>query len=410
MPTSAIGWKAPSVLDYPNLRALCYLAPMNVPYTLQRRRLRLRLHGALAALGLVSACSLSFAKGFFDQGFANTPVVRTDYANANAGTAASPLSISACHFTKAPCPTLHSVFAQSNFWSLNWPENCLPGICPNFWLLTMNDEIADSLSNSGPPDASLPHAWPGFGIMGFNALYGDDNFAGDTNWRAHLVLNLYFADPQFGGNPFLAIGAFHDHGNGGYLGALNPSSAATPSVLEFDARLWGSTLPTPVAVTQDATIVFWLQVFAEWGAHPKAIQIALFHQTSGTYLAQTTLASSPWEWRYTQSGYYPGAIFVSTRAEDLPVHCGFSLPALVLHQDVHYSLDLQRLFQCMSDHGLFVDDYGVNDPLPATKDIPITIVNWADEGTGVNGALWTDVHQMRMVTTPADPLFANGFE
>jgi hypothetical protein len=110
------------------------------------------------------------------------------------------------------------------------------------------------------------------------------------------------------------------------------------------------------------------------------------------------------------SAYFPGAIFVSSRAEDLRVYCGMSVPSLVLQQDVHYSIDLQQLFRCMSDHGLFVDGQGNDESLPTTSNIPITIVNWANEGTGVNGSLWTDVHNMRMTSTRPDPIFANGVD
>jgi hypothetical protein len=362
-----------------------------------------------ASLSVAAACVAATARadGFFDQGFVQTPVVRTDYLDANAGTASSPLQISGCHYGQDPCPALHSVFSQSNAWNLNWPGSCLPGFCPNYWTLTLNDETADSLSNSGPPDVSQAHVWPGFGMMGFNALYGDDNLPGDTFWRAHLVLNFNYPDPQFGGNPFFGIGAFYGHGNGGYPGTLNPSKAAGATVLEFDARLWESQLPQPVSAYQQSTIVFWFQVFAVWGPHPKAIQIALFHQASGGYLATPTLATIPWDWRYMDSAYYPGAIFVSSRAEDLDGYCGMRVPSLVLHQDVRYSIDLQKLFQCMSDHGLFVDGQDNGEPLPVTSDIPITIVNWANEGTGSNGSLWTDVHNMRLLP---DAVFRNGLE
>jgi hypothetical protein len=372
-------------------------------------RCRFPLHAWIVGALLVAAADADASYGFFDQGLVQTPVVRTDYSSADAGTAVAPLAISDCHFGQNPCPLLHSVFSQSNYWSLNWPEGCQPGSCPNYWLLTNNDENADSLSNSGPPDASLPHAWPGNGIMGFNVLYGDDNFPGDTYWRAHLVLNFWFTDPQFAGNPFLGFGAFSSHGNGGNLGSLNPSPPGVPSVLEFDARLWGKNLPTPVYEFQQSTIVFWVQVFANWGAHPKAIQIALFHEASGDYLGSSIPATTPWEWRYVDSVYYPGAIFTSTRAEDLTSYCSMRVPRLALQQDVHYSIDLQKLFRCFSDHGLFTDGLGNNDPLPATANIPITAVNWADEGTGVKGDIWVDVHNIRM-TDVADGIFAAGFD
>lgn len=365
----------------------------------------------LALAGMLQlGCRIAAASGLVDQGFTHTPVVRTDYVAPDEGTAANPLTISDCHYGQNPCPALHSVFSQSNAWSLNWPAGCMAGTCPNYWTLTINNEVADSLSNPGPPDVSLPYASPGTGLMAFNALYGDDNFPGDTLWRAHLILNFWFTNPQYGGNPFLGIGAFAGHGNPGYPGMLNPSNANSPSVLRFDARLWEANLPQPISEFQQSTIVFWVQVFASWGPHPKAIQIALFHQASGSYIATPTLATIPWDWRYMESAYYPGAIFVSTRAEDLRSLCGIGMPAMVLHEDVHYELDLQRLFQCMSDRGMFVDGNGHDEPLPSTADIPVTIVNWADEGTGVNGSLWTDVHSMTMTSMRTDGIFANGVD
>jgi hypothetical protein len=51
----------------------------------------------------------------------------------------------------------------------------------------MNNEDAFSTLNPGPPNASLPRALPGAGIMGFATLFGNDNFPGDTHLRAHLV-------------------------------------------------------------------------------------------------------------------------------------------------------------------------------------------------------------------------------
>jgi hypothetical protein len=59
--------------------------------------------------------------------------------------------------------------------------------------------------------------------------------------------------------------------------------------------------------------------------------------------------------------------------------------------------------------GLFVGCQGNDEPLPTTNNIPITIVNWANEGTGVNGlAVGPTCSNMRMTSTHPDPIFANG--
>jgi hypothetical protein len=365
----------------------------------------------LDALAVASSLFLAWsggdaqAYGFFDQGFTQNPVVRTDYFSQTAGTASSPLQISSCHFGQVPCPTVRSVYPQSNYWTQNWPANCVPGFtCPTHnWILLMNNEPREATGNLGPPDASLPRFWPGGGgIMGFSTLFGNDNFPGDTYWRAHLVLSTWPTNPVNGAIPYLAFGAFANHGNGGPIGALNPTGSA-PSILKFDARLWGSQLPQSANGTQLQTITSWVQVIASWGTYPKMIQIALWHQARDPlnpsnpdpYLGglPPQNAKIKFDWRYIQSGLYPGFEYITLTAEEISSYCGFSIPTLVQGVDVHYSINLNQLFQCMKNHNLFVE------PLPTTTNLPINTVLWANEATGINGSLWTDVHAMRMDTT-----------
>jgi hypothetical protein len=51
----------------------------------------------------------------------------------------------------------------------------------------------------------------------------------------------------------------------------------------------------------------------------------------------------------------------------------------------------------MNNHNLFLE------PLPATSNLPINTVLWANESSGINGYLWTDVHNMRMDVTAGAP-------
>lgn len=348
------------------------------------------------------------ATGFFDQGFTQTPIVRTDYLSNTEGTSVNPLHVGPCIFGEVPCPTLNTVFSQSNYWTQNWPSSCTPGYtCPTgWWTLSLNNEDANNTANPGPPNVSLPRSQPGQGIMGFATLYGNDNFPGDTYWRAHLVLNLTYPNPVYGAIPFLGVGAFTNHGNPTNIASLNPSSTTEPSVLKFDARLWSSTLPDSInpqaPQPQLQTITSWVQIIAKWGTYSKFIQIALWHKSRDPahptvpdpYLGSwTPIHNTEWDWRYTKSGFYPGAKVVSATADSLSSYCGLNVPLLVLNQDVHYSIDLTKLFKCMSDHGLF------DEPLPTTANIPVITVLWANEATGVNGGLWTDVHNMRVVGT-----------
>jgi hypothetical protein len=372
--------------------------------TIQRCATAAFISAALSATPQVQAY------GFGDQGFLQTPIVRTDLLSPTEGTAGNPLKVSGCHFGQNPCPTLRTVFAQPNYWSQNWPSSCIPGFdCPShWWTVVMNNEPVDAAANPGPPDASLARVYPGGGTMGFTTLFGNDNFPGDTYWRAHLVLNMSYANPIVGGIPFLGFGAFAGHGNQGPIGALRPSNPNVPHILKFDSKLWYFELPQPccgATPVQLQTITNWLQIFANWGTYPKMVQIALWHQSRDPrhpsvpdpYLSGSVPVGQnmPWDWRYTHSGYYPGAKMLSLTAESISAVCGFSVPHLVLNQDVHYSIDLQQLFSCLNAHHYF------DEPMPTTYDIPVTIVDWASEGTGLGGGLWTDVHNMRMVGASA---------
>lgn len=376
----------------------------------------------------VRACAV----GFFDQGFMQAPVVRTDYLSATTGTALDPLQVSGCHYGQNPCPVLRSIWPQSNYWTQNVPANCVPGYTcpPRWWTLIMNNEPTDDAGNLGPPGASLPRHVPSAAIapifdglfsdsfdgagdvMGFATLYGNANFPGDTYWRAHLVLNNHAANPVRGAIPFLGFGAFADHGNGGPIAMLN--APASPHVLTFKSRLWGVSLPEPCCgpdTTQYQTVTVWLTLIAKWGSHPKMIQMAIYHISRDPrhpdivdpYLGSPSPQNShvQWEWRYPQSGYSPGALYLSAKADDMGAYCGMPIPTLALGQDVAYSIDLQQLFQCMSNHGLF------DEPLPATPEIPVAAVQWSIENTGIDGYGWFDVHDMRVIA-PAAVATPNG--
>jgi hypothetical protein len=77
------------------------------------------------------------------------------------------------------------------------------------------------------------------------------------------------------------------------------------------------------------------------------------------------------------------------------------VPSLALHQDVAYRIDMNALFRCVSNRNLFTE------PLPATADIPLVQVLWANESTGIDGDLWTDVHDQRVIGTEARAVAAS---
>ncbi|MET0231071.1 MAG: hypothetical protein ABW186_09095 [Rhodanobacteraceae bacterium] len=339
---------------------------------------------------------------FHDNGFTQTPIVRTEYTNSQTGTASIPLTLGPCLF--GSCIAERTVYPQANYWRQNWP--CNADSCANvnrpydaFWSLILNNEPRNDPRNSGPPDASLPRSLPGQGLFGFATLFGNANFAGDNKWRAHLVTNfINFRNPIPDGTPFEGFGEFSARGNGARaLAYLRPSPATRASVLTWGERLWGPpNFPTQAPnTTQHPTLASYLWVVANWGTTPKAIFITLYHWNIQNSLPPANPAIFHFNWRLSQSALYPGADIVYIDAEDMSFYCGFSLPSLVARTDVDYRLDLTRLFSCVSDRGLFTE------PMPATSNIPVTQVLWANETTGINGSLWVAVHGQKTVSASA---------
>jgi hypothetical protein len=167
-------------------------------------------------------------------------------------------------------------------------------------------------------------------------------------------------------------------------------------VLSFGARLWEAVPPTPIeGGTQPATLAAYVWALANWGTKPKAIFLTLYHYNLQNSVPPGDPAVNHFNWPITQSALYPGAEIVYIDAEDAGYYCGFDVPSLALQQDVAYRIDLTRLFACVSERGLFTE------PMPATPDIPVTQVLWANESSGVDGDLWIDVHDPKMLAADA---------
>jgi hypothetical protein len=234
------------------------------------------------------------------------------------------------------------------------------------------------------------------GIMGFSTLYGNDNFPGDTLWRAHLVLNVSsgFVNPAPGATPFLSLGAFAGRGTNPTIGVLNPGSSTALSVISFGERLWGFTPPVLRYPTgQDSSIASYLWIATKWGTKPRMIALMLAHDHFKNSSA-TTVGHGHWNWNVQESVYYPGADIVYIDVEDVVSHCGYSIPRLTsVGQEINYRIDATRLFSCLRNK--------FDDPFPTTANVPITAVFWANEATGKDGGIWVDVHQMKMITATA---------
>lgn len=358
-------------------------------------------------------CSVALLSGsvmaqFHDQGFVNA-VVRTDYNSQTEGQSSNPVTfIAPCLFPGQICGTGPTVYATTNKFTQNgqsWPQS-------GYWVLSINNENAydkicpanpdpdagcaapgqllATTQNSGPPNQSLPRASPGFGLMGFTAFM--DTPAGENFFRAHMVMNGTFPNPEFGGLPFLSLGAEQFRGNGSPPGYLN--WLGRPRKVAFKARLWDFKLPSPVSPGQPATLVFYVYFRTSWGSKSRGLFITLAHWNfDNSDAADPARQFTPfrWNWPMQESFFHPGVDWVFIDAEDIQPLCGFSVPRLTsIGQEISYNLDLQALFQCASNLG------GFEVPMPGGIR-PIEGVHWAVEMSGENGWIWPSVHDMKML-------------
>lgn len=372
------------------------------------------------ALGGISAREAG-AYDFWDQGLVSG-TVNTTFTDANLGTAGHPITYSYCLFSPpdpfTPVPPLNPTpnhyvintpvcsLSSPTTWSgasTGWAQNGVFG-ASNYWVLDINNETsapeqAFSPCNQGPPDYSLPRSEPGSGVMGFTVL--KDAGAGENFYRAHLVLNMAFSNPCPDPISFMAIGAQDTRGNGGLIGGLNPT-AGVPSKVSFTAKIWDHKTPDRNEFWNAGATFFRLIAVAQWQDSigrdvPRMIQLNLYHDT-----LNDGFVGRGWNWPLRQSFYFPGADIAYIDVEELPAYCsGYSLPTFTsVGQQIDYDVDLQQLFQCASDGGLF------RDPLPASANVMLRAVHWAAEAVGSDGWLWVSVHDMRMSTmgqTPANP-------
>ncbi len=359
---------------------------------------------------------LSHADGLPDPNFDQSPPsISTEFVHSDEGTNSNPLTITPCIFPggggecSANAP---DTFSQSNYFASNfsnWGCTVPWGLCPPHWLLIMNNEDAFGKDangnpvNPGPPGASLSHAWPGYGIFGFDALY--DNRPGQGRWRAHMVLNVssQFPNPSNDKIPYMAFGAWAGRSNPGPVGYINPSSNNRKTILRFGATLWDMIMPderTKDGKVQDAGVMAAVVAIADWGTHAKAIEIHLGHLGVLFNYGNQQIGARNWNWPIVESVYYPGARFVYVNADSLGTLCGMTVPRIYVGQTIQYSIDLNALFQCVDGLVGITPGGGVEpmflEPLPSTADIPITSVSWAVEAAGKDGGTWIDVHNMRM--------------
>lgn len=190
----------------------------------------------------------------------------------------------------------------------------------------------------------------------------------------------------------MAIGAQSNRGNGSVLGYLNGPWWYKDNV-SFKEKVYAIDLPSQLpGTTQSSTLWSYIYIVSEWAGKQSGMFINLYHWNLDVSNATNDPGDNlRWNWPIQQSFYYPGADIAYMDAEDIVHHCGIYVPRLgYTGQQINYNLDLTALFQCASNKGLF------EVPMPAGIH-PIKGIHWAVEGTGINGALWIAVHDMKML-------------
>lgn len=360
---------------------------------------------------------------FWDQGLVQG-TVNTSYQQRNIGTSTNPLVKSYCLYdsnspsltpqekqdAQAKCERRLKAPAVYGNQDLSWSQHGAFG-ASRYWVLDINNEPSEHTCNYGPPSLSAPRSDPGHGVFGFTVL--KDTPINEYFYRAHLVMNLSHFNPCNAADirdsapnhaiPYMSIGASDVRGNGGPVGALNPSPASTvPSKVSFTAKLWDYSKPNSYGGQYEAGgAYFRVLALSQWKDSanrdvPRMLFINLFYE--GNHYGGKTVGdgfvNGIWNWPYSGAMYFPGGDIAYMDADMIASKCGgYSVRRMKpsdLRADINYTIDLQKLFKCASDNGLF------HDSLPTTSNVHIRAVHWAVEGFGINGGLWTSVHNMRM--------------
>lgn len=276
-------------------------------------------------LCVLAILSESATAQFRDQGFVNAHV-RTDYNSQTEGQSSNPITyVNPCLFPTTGCGNSPTVFSATNWFAQNvsgYPQS-------NYWVLDFNNEpsynvAGQATNNPGPPNQSIPRSAPGYGLMGFTALI--DSPAGENFYRAHLVANGTFPNPNGDGLPYLAIGAERYRGNDSYaIGTLNYSPGRKR--VQFKARLWDMKAPTQIG--HRPTLAFYVTAITTWGGKARGFQLTLYHWN----IENSTIPPDPvdfvdrykWNWPMQESYYHPGAEWAFIDAEDVQYFCGWLL-------------------------------------------------------------------------------------
>ncbi len=377
---------------------------------------------------------------FHDEGFVEAKI-RTDFSNSDTGTITQPITLGNCLFDFPEVITSYAcegptVYSHSNFHAEHGGDNSV-----NYWVLHVNNESSfaqlDGIPyNSGPPGQSLAVVEPGSaGIMGFASFKECDKCSQSANvaqcnatcedfYRAHIVLGHNELNPNpIQAIPFLGINAVNQRGNNEPIVKMN-AGFGIENTISFDIKLYDYKAPE----NNSSAAFIYLYFTSQWEnptTHEminRMLFVTLGHTPTVNVIPNNTIIPKPpsenfginqagvnlsWNWPIIESFFYPGADLAYMESEDILAYCGFELNGFDMPYrnqgfnpngsdaiEKTFTINIEALFKCASDHQLF------DSPMPNNEVLDVDIVGWANEiGGGVDSHIWMAVSNMRTLYT-----------
>jgi hypothetical protein len=373
---------------------------------------------------------------FHDEGFIEAKI-RTDFSNPYAGTIEQPITLGRCLYDFPEVTITYAcdgpmVYSQSNFYAEHGGDTS-----DNYWVLHVNNESSfaqfeGTPYNSGPPGQSLAVVEPASeGIMGFASFKECDQCSQSSNiaqcnatcedfYRAHIVLSHNELNPNpIQAIPFLGINAVNQRGNNEPIVKINAGFGVENSI-SFDIKLYDYKAPE----NNSSAAFIYLYFTSQWEnplTHEminRMLFVTLGHTPTVDVIPNNTIIPKPpsdnfsinqagvnlsWNWPIVESFFYPGADFAYMESEDIHTYCGFELDGFDMPYrnqgfnpngsdaiEKSFTINIEALFKCASDHQLF------DAPMPNNEVLDVNIVGWANEiGGGVDSHIWMAVSNMR---------------
>jgi hypothetical protein len=200
-----------------------------------------------------------------------------------------------------------------------WPTS-------NYWVISVNNELAYSKVQSGPPSQSQPVNTGGL----FAISQEKSSF--------YLAVDNSKTGYHAGDYPFLSFGAAMGRGVAGPIGFIQPTGQDTH--LEFDVQQISET-----AGSDYHDIAVYIEMM--WGGYKRFLGVSLRQQG--------TTARYHWNWNALESFWFPGGEFNILSSNILNTSCAFlgpysQLPVLTsatVGQTKQVSIPLRGILQCL---------------------------------------------------------------